>query len=132
MTEYRLEIATYGFFQNLFHTIINGNADQRIKDAVKEWSNEYSEENHNRMFEIATIFNGVRDRIDKEDGGKTFKLKGEQKRRIFELGVEIHNAGGKKAQLACYYIALNYYPSNLSHKMECLQMYWDKAGDWRW
>jgi hypothetical protein len=105
--------------------------NQDTRRSVFLWIAEYSETNHNRMVKIAGILENVKKTID-EDGDEIDDITDEQRQTIFQVGLDIHNGGGRQAQQSCFYVAVNFFPKELKSKIKDIQIYWDGAGDWRY
>jgi len=98
-----------------------------FRGAVFNWMSEYSLRNHARMVVIASKLCAIKEDYYHED----FDVPEETKKEIFNMGCEIDREGGKTAQQACFYIAINFIePTN--KRIKAIECCWHGAGSWRY
>lgn len=89
------------------------------------WMSEYSETNHSRMMIIVSKLLSIQADYYDED----FEVPADDKKAIFNIGLDIHNEGGFTAQQACFYIVRNFVePTN--KRTKAIEICWNGAGEW--
>jgi len=86
---------------------------------------ELCSEDYDKMLKIANILFS----INKEYYSEDWDVPADKKKSIFDIGLELHNKGGKYHQQLCFYLAVNFISND--KRLKSIEYCWNGAGDWK-
>jgi uncharacterized protein (UPF0297 family) len=101
-----------------------GDAEQR--GLVFQIYNELTAQHYNEMKKICDLLFS----INKDYYSEDFDVPADMKEKIFDIGVELHNKGGKYIQQLCFYLAVNFMSDD--KRLKAIECCWNGAGEWKY
>jgi len=100
-----------------------GDAQQR--GLVFQIYNELTAQHYNLMKKVCEILLAIKGDYYDED----WDVPEDKKKAIFDIGLELHNKGGKYIQQLCFYLAVNFMSND--KRLKSIECCWNGAGEWR-